>query len=54
MGLGKVELELRPQVFHAAIAFDRVAVAAEELQIVDVVVAALGLSDDVVDGQVDQ
>ena len=49
-----MELEFGLQVFHASVAFDGVAVAAEELEVVDVVVAAFGLGDDVVDGQVDQ
>ena len=43
--------EAGQEVFLGAVAFDAVAVGAEELEVVDVVGSAAGLGDDVVDFQ---
>ena len=47
-----MQLELDPQVLHAAVALDPVARSAQQLQVVDMVGAAAGPRDDVVHFQV--
>lgn len=52
MRVDRSQLKLHAQILHAPVALDAVAGAAQQLQVADVIGAALGLPDDVVHLQV--